>query len=84
MTATALHVQLCTGHRCMRGAAQALRFFEHAKVDQAFDAPALWDKMAQCQTLLGRREDALSLYRTVVDGALAAKQAVTCGTCCLA
>ena len=38
-------------------------------MDPAFDAPGLWDKMAQCQTLLGRREDALGLYQTVVDGA---------------
>ncbi|KAK9844168.1 hypothetical protein WJX81_006772 [Elliptochloris bilobata] len=52
----------------LRGeAAEALRFFEHAKVDPAYDTPALWDKMAQCQTQLGRREDALGLYQTVVD-----------------
>ena len=60
---------------------QALRFFEHAKVDPAFDAPALWDKMAQCQTLLGRREDALGLYQTVVDGAPCRKQALVCSNC---
>lgn len=59
---------------CLANPAQALRFFEHAKVDPAFDAPALWDKMAQCQTLLGRREDALGLYQTVVDGVPCWKQ----------